>query len=147
MKRGDHGNPGSPRGAGRHNAKRGIQTAVDVHDVEALGAEQCFQLAGETPPDGYSRDAAIRVDDETLTNPPHIGRIDVTVHTHARGHDRRPMAQTLQLAGEVVHMLRHAAELRIVVLRDQGDAQHRHLARCARRSRADTTAAGRSSCR
>ena len=57
------------------------------------------------------------------------------------------MTEAVELSRQVVHVLRHAAQLRVVVLRHERDAQRTHRARCASRSTADTTAVGRSSCR
>src|SRR5438046_5323526 len=64
VERGDDGKPQAPRRPRRHEAERGIQPAVDMDDIEALGAKQLFQTFGEPPYDGDSRDAAICVDDD-----------------------------------------------------------------------------------
>ena len=57
------------------------------------------------------------------------------------------MAELVELAGEVMDVFRHTAELRIVILRDQADTQRAHRVCFASRSTAETTAVGRSSCR
>ncbi len=57
------------------------------------------------------------------------------------------MDESVQLPGEVMHVLGHAAQLRVIVFRDQSDTQWTHRARWANRCTADTTAAGRSSCK
>ena len=152
VERGDDGKPQAPRRPRRHEAERGIQPAVDMDDIEALGAKQLFQTFGEPPSDGDSRDAAICVDDDACPDAAHVRMLDRLLAPgsgllHVRSHDDRMMPQRLQFPCEIVHVLRHAAELRIVVLRDERDAQRRHRARSASRSTADTTAAGRSSWR
>src|SRR6266487_2136320 len=115
--------------------------------LEAFLAKQRFEPGREPPPDRNARDAAVRIDHEARAHAPHVWRVDGAVHAHVRSHDRRVMPQGLELPGEMVHVLRHAAELRVVVLRDERDAQWSHRARCASRTTAVTTAAGRSSWR
>ncbi len=55
------------------------------------------------------------------------------------------MAETVELAREMMNVLRHATELRVVVFGDQTDAERAHRARFASCSTAATTAVGRSS--
>src|SRR5439155_19773317 len=134
-------------GARRNDPERRIQAAVHMHDVEALLAEQRLEPRGESPADGNPRHAAVRIDHQTRPYSAHVRGIDVTIHAHVRGHYRRMMAEGVQLPGEMMHVLGHATELRVVVLRDERDPQRRHRALCSSRSTAETTAAGRSSWR
>ncbi len=149
VKRGDDGNARSHRGARCDDAERRIQPAMHMHDVEPLLAKQRLEPRCEPPAHGNPCDSAIRVDHQARTYTAHIRRINGAVHAHMRRHDDRMMPQRLQFPCEIVHVLRYAAELRIVVLRDERDAQRRHRGetRSASRSTADTTAAGRSSWR
>ena len=70
---------------------------------------------------------------------------------HLRSDDRGVVTEPVELSGEVVHMLGHPAELRVVVFGDQRYSQRGGAHREARWAcwaswaTADTTAAGRSS--
>ena len=150
MERGHDGNAGAPGGPRRHQTQRGIQAAVHMHDVEPLLAKQRLEPGREAPAHGNPCDSSIRVNHEAGPNAPHVGMLQVlALVLHLGGHDGGGVTEAIQLPCEMVYVLRHAAELRIVVLRDERDAQRRHRGgtRSASRSTADTTAAGRSSWR
>src|SRR6266702_6054127 len=110
-----------------------------MHDVEPLLAKQRLEPGREAPAHGNACDSSIRVNHEAGPNAPHVGMLQVlALVLHLGGHDGGGVTEAIQLPCEMVYVLRHAAELRIVVLRDERDAQRRHRARSASRSTADS---------
>ncbi len=144
VERGDDGNTGAKRSPRRDDAERRTQAAVHVHDVEPLGAEQRGEPRGQPPADRESRDAAVGVNHDAGADAPHVCRIGSLV-PHVRRHDGRVVAEAVELAREVMHVLRHTTELGVVIFRDQADAERAHRVRFASCSTAETTAVGRSS--
>src|SRR5690348_12125097 len=127
---------GEPRMDGRHRrgaraprsercreAERWGEPAVHVHDVEPAGPRHLLEPPAEPPPGRHTRYAAVGVDHPA--RPDTNDELSVAVVLpHARGDDRRRMSPAVELEGEIVHVLGHASELRIVVLGDQGDAHY-----------------------
>ena len=124
MERADDGDLGL---RDRQQRQHGRERRMHVHDLIAAIAQHLTHVAPER---GAYRDAALR----SIDVPRHaaaesnhvrhrVGPVDV------RGDDVDFVAEPARLLREEMHVLAHAAEMRIVVLRDEGDAQRRQAAR------------------
>ncbi len=122
MERRDHRNPGTPGGQRREEAKGRGEPAVDVNDVEPARLEQLRQPAREPPPDGDPRHAAVGVEHDARAHAAHERGIALRP-AHPRSDDGGGVATAVELEGQMMHVLRDAPQLGVVVLGDEGDAQ------------------------
>src|SRR5437762_11522855 len=118
-----HRDARAPRGERSREAERRGEPAVHVHDVEPAGPKDLLETPAEPPPGRHTRHAAVGVDHPARPDANHELGVAVVL-AHPRGDDRRRMSPAVELEGEIVYVLGHASELRIVVLGDQGDAHY-----------------------
>src|SRR6266446_2518447 len=128
VKRGHDRDAGAPRGERRGQPERRGGPAVHVHDVVAPRTEQVLESAPQPPSRRNARHAPVGVDHAARAHPAH--EVGVRVVPHAGRDDVRGVPPAVELQGEVVHVLGHAPELRIIVFGHQGDAHRATLRHC-----------------
>src|SRR5207247_9501695 len=116
----------APGGEGSEGAERRSQGAMHVDHIEAALSEDAFQRLAETPPGGESGDAAVRIDEDAPPDAAHgilLSKIVRIPSPHVGAHHGDVVAPTLKLKGQMVYVLRDAAELGGEVLGDYGDVE------------------------
>ncbi len=107
---------------GRHQAERRCEWAMDVEEVDPLLAENAPH--GPLQAKAHRDPGEGAVAEEHGTPPDAVNPWGIRGQPpHPRGDHDRGVSPGAQVDGQILHMLGHTAEVRVVILRHQGDAE------------------------
>jgi hypothetical protein len=117
----------------RHDRNDGTERGMNVNDVVLAEAENAPQVFSELEPPREARLRSIGVDRLTLPDAYDVGL--VTRARDVRGDNVDVMSVAARFAGDDVHVLADAAEVRIVVLGDERDSERTRMLHVCHRER------------